>query len=295
MKLSLLNRNSWKKKYRIGIVYFADGSIVNKVAAWRLYLQIYRSRIVTTIGAYNLSRINHKLTSEDKKFISKHRNNRGYGYWLWKPLIILDFLEKNKNLDFIIYLDVGCEFIANKNSLETLSKYLIKAKSNDFVAFSTEVERYWSKQALIRYLKLERQLIDSPQIQSGIIIFDAKIVEKICEKWIEIMRYNNYQLLKDVPKSKIVQEDKEFKEHRHDQSIFSIIAKKSASGYVYKNIDETYFPGNWKKNLDKPFFAARNLRFTSILKHSNFSAVYITENLALISIKYFRKFIQVKK
>jgi hypothetical protein len=94
MKLSLLNRNSWKKKYRIGIVYFADGSIVNKVAAWRLYLQIYRSRIVTTIGAYNLSRINHKLTSEDKKFISKHRNNRGYGYWLWKPLIILDFLEK---------------------------------------------------------------------------------------------------------------------------------------------------------------------------------------------------------
>lgn len=289
MKLSLWNSNLVKKKNKIGFVYFADGSKGNKVAAWRLFLQIYRSRIVTSIGAYNLSKINHKLTLKDKKFVYKYRKVRGYGYWLWKPLVILDFLEKNTDLDFIIYLDVGCEFNANRNSLHTLSRYLSKAKSYGFVAFSTETERFWSKQSLVNYLKLDKQLIDSPQIQSGIIIFDTRIVKELCEEWVEIMRYNNYQLLKDVPKSKIYREIRGFKEHRHDQSIFSIIAKKRLLGYIYDSTDETYFPENWKKNLDKPFFAARNLRFSSILHNGEFSVIYNIENFVLILIKHIRK------
>ena len=284
-----------KKVYKVGFVFFADGSVVNKIAAWRLYIQIYRSGIATAIGRYNISKITHKLTPGDKNFISKHKNNRGYGYWLWKPLVIIDFAEKNKKLDFVVYLDVGCEFNSNKNSIKTLSNYLNKAKYNGFVAFSTEIEKYWTKLSLIKYMGLKKELLDSPQIQTGIIVFETKIIKEICKEWVDIMRYDDYTLLIDVPKEELNREIKGFKEHRHDQSIFSALAKKNYLGQIYNNIDETYFPRNWEKKLDKPFFAARNLRFTSILNNGHFSFLYIIENFAFILFNYFRKFIRIKK
>ena len=280
--------------YKIGFVFFADGSITNKAASWRLYLQVRRSGIARTIGYYNISKINHKLTTNDKIFIDKYKKTRGYGFWLWKPLIILDFIDKNPELDFLIYLDVGCEFNVNKSSIDTLSGYLIKAQAHGFVAFSTEIEKYWTKQSLINYINANKELLNSPQIQTGIIVFDNRIVREICEKWVEIMRFKNYSFLLDVPSNELNQEIDGFKEHRHDQSIFSVLAKKNYSGQIYSNLEETYFPQNWHNYFDKPFFAVRNLRFTSILS-PYFKILHNIENGMYKLFKYLRGFNQAEK
>jgi hypothetical protein len=280
--------------YKIGFVFFADGSFTNKAASLRLYLQVRRSRIASAISCYNISKVEHKLTASDKIFINKHKKTRGYGFWLWKPLIILDFLEKNPELDFLIYLDVGCEFNVNKSSTNTLLRYLSKAQAHGFVAFSTEIEKYWTKQSLIEYMNPDKELLDSPQIQTGILVFDTRVVREMCEKWAELMRFRNYSFLIDVPSNELNQEISGFKEHRHDQSIFSVLAKKNYNGQIYSNLEETYFPENWHNNFDKPFFAVRNLRLTSI--SSPYSKIlHNIENGMYKLFKYLRGFNQAKK
>ena len=50
----------------------------------------------------------------DAQFVKDHgefiRNNpRGYGYWIWKPYIILKVLNQLDNGDILVYGDAGCE------------------------------------------------------------------------------------------------------------------------------------------------------------------------------------------
>ena len=42
-----------------------------------------------------------------KQFIES--NSKGYGYWLWKPYLILKSLEQIAQDDILLYCDSGCE------------------------------------------------------------------------------------------------------------------------------------------------------------------------------------------
>ena len=67
--------------------------------------------------------LNDKYLKDDIEFWNKHsdfinNNNRGYGYWIWKPYINLKLMEKINNNDIVIYTDAGCTFnIEGKNRL----------------------------------------------------------------------------------------------------------------------------------------------------------------------------------
>jgi hypothetical protein len=64
----------------------------------------------------------------------------------------------------------------------------------------------------------------------------------------------NYHLIDDSPS--ILKNDPTFCEHRHDQSIFSLLCKKHGANVLD---DETYYE-DWPKNkcIDKPILAKRN-------------------------------------
>src|SRR5689334_13786412 len=54
-------------------------------------------------------------------FYEKNRKilnqNRGAGYWLWKPYIILDSILKLEEHDILVYLDSGTEIIGDLSPL----------------------------------------------------------------------------------------------------------------------------------------------------------------------------------
>jgi hypothetical protein len=61
---------------------------------------------VTTLNDDNLK--------EHTQFWAKHgdfilSNPRGYGYWVWKPYVILEELNKIPDGDILLYTDAGCE------------------------------------------------------------------------------------------------------------------------------------------------------------------------------------------
>jgi hypothetical protein len=52
-------------------------------------------------------------------------------------------------------------------------------------------------------------------------------------KWFETSIVDNYHLIDDSPS--IIKNDKSFKEHRHDQSIFSILINQNQMKKILKN------------------------------------------------------------
>jgi hypothetical protein len=70
--------------------------------------------------------IPYTLKDLDKNFIDKHtkfieNNSRGYGYWIWKPYIILQTMEKLNYNDIIIFSDSGS--VVNPNGFKRLKYY----------------------------------------------------------------------------------------------------------------------------------------------------------------------------
>jgi hypothetical protein len=62
----------------------------------------------------------------------------------------------------------------------------------------------------------------------------------------------DYQNINDV--KSIKENDKDFIEHRHDQSCFSVVRKHK--GTTILDIDETYYL-NFNEHMDKPIHAIR--------------------------------------
>jgi hypothetical protein len=77
----------------------------------------------------------------------------------------------------------------------------------------------------------------------------------LVKEWQQICSEDNYHYIDDSPSVK--PNHNIFKEHRHDQSIFSLLVKKYNHFCVLN--DETYWAPDWK-NLGKeyPIWAVRN-------------------------------------
>jgi hypothetical protein len=204
----------------------------------------------------------HDLKS-DITFWEKHgdfisNNKRGYGYWLWKPYLITKQFEKINEGDILIYSDCGCEI--NKNGKQRLLEYIELLENdenkygiisfdlcyNEYVYTKSELFDYFEKNGFLENNKNIR--INTHTAASIIIIKKNKHSEKIINDWYNISC--NYDLIND---SKHMDQCDEFKDHRHDQSILSILLN------IYGSIkikDETYFC-NWDDGYKYPFLAKR--------------------------------------
>jgi hypothetical protein len=163
----------------------------------------------------------------DSDFWNKHsdfisKNNRGFGYWLWKPYLIMKILETMNDGDILVYADCGCE-IYNKYKNDMINVFA--NVNNDLIIGSRNSnESQYNKMDLLIYLNMnEEKYIYSEQHQASAICFlKCKKTYNLVREWYDIGC--NYNLIDDSP-SKIPNLTK-FIEHRHDQSIFSLLTKK---------------------------------------------------------------------
>jgi len=195
------------------------------------------NRIHSQINNLKIFDYNIKYTDIDLKndieFWQKHgkfieNNKRGYGYWLWKPYIILKTLNKMQNDDILLYADAGCEIIMNPTKMKQLFK---KCHMYDILYTSSyhKVKR-WTKRDLLNYLNMDNSyFINSIQSQAGVILIKKNNKNcNIINEWYNIAS-NNYNFIDDSPST--LQNYNDFVEHRHDQTIFSLLTKKYNLNY----------------------------------------------------------------
>lgn len=99
-------------------------------------------------------------------------NQRGSGYWIWKPYLILKKLEEISDADIVIYVDAGCEL--NNKGLSRFDEYINMANKNGNLAFQLcHAEKTWTKFDLVEYMGCTQQdnLLNSGQMVGTIVFF----------------------------------------------------------------------------------------------------------------------------
>lgn len=176
---------------------------------------------------------------------------RGFGYWVWKPWIILDTLSKMDEGDVLLYVDMGCHL--NSRGKERLLAYWREVKRNDSgfmvsLLESFQKECYWTKGDLLDYFQVRgTEASFSPQYQSGILfIRKEEATVDLIRRWQQFY-YEDFHLLDDTPSRSPNEEG--FVGHRHDQSVLSLLLKRHGTSVIPQ--EEVYRP-DW--DLHKRFY-----------------------------------------
>lgn len=184
-------------------------------------------------------------------------NPRGFGYWIWKPYIIKRELDRISEGDILVYLDAGC--IINSRGKDQYFQYIESLSNiNPIICFEHTncFAKQYNKMDLLDYMELSGNLdfLESRQLMAGILLIKkTEKTKALIDSWYEIM-HGNPHLIDDSPS--VNPELDCFKEHRHDQSVFSALCYK----YGINGLPQyEVYPkgGDWSQMEKYPFWAAR--------------------------------------
>lgn len=170
-----------------------------------------------------------------KEFAKKHSyilgQERGAGYWLWKPWVILDALNKAPENAIIVYLDSGFCIKGNIQPLLDLTRIspMIFVKHDDI---GTTVQSITQKNTLLKMHCNDEKCRTSGHIWGAVSIYkNVKETRDFVLKWLDwcsipdvLMNAPLVTLVK-LPAENLI-ESKELKHHNHDEAILSILCYK---------------------------------------------------------------------
>ncbi|WP_148630526.1 hypothetical protein [Bacillus sp. E214] len=198
---------------------------------------------------------------EDIDLEFKRENNfilnspRGGGYWLWKPYIIRHALQQIEWGDYLFYCDSGAFYC---NSIDYLIKTLEEYEQDILVFENPLIEKQWTKGDCFYFMGCNTEEYTNTN-QRIATYFLMKKTNRTLEFIDEYLRYCcNKNIISDLTNIK-GKNYEEFIDHRHDQSIFSLLTKK------YK-IDSFREPSQYG---DRPWEYLSDMRLFSSKKYIN--------------------------
>lgn len=191
----------------------------------------------------------HNIESD---YYQKHKNilsqKRGGGYWLWKPYFILKTLKTMPEDDILVYGDSSGVFRDGIYNLIDL------AKNNNITIFPNfHSNRTMIKRTVIaKMANDDASLLDKIHLDAGLIVLrNTEKTRAIIEEWLHYCE--DPELLTDIPSE---DEYPDFKDHRHDQAILSIM--------YHNNPQDFYLHSSYSERL-KSFVVTRRKNQCSML------------------------------
>ncbi|WP_395767092.1 hypothetical protein [Aquirufa sp.] len=257
---------------------FADSRLHRSLS--RIEYQARHFNVYHSIHVCNESVLNDEFKKKYAQYLKP--GIRGFGFWCWKPQIILQILQDMEEGDVLQYTDSGCHL--NPRGKKRLLEYfeIVSKSKSGILAFRSKseeeidsgdlnpkiLEYQYNKGDLLEYFKClnDKSITHTPQFQGGIIfIRKEKSTVEFVKKWISVFE-QNFNLLNDSPS--IIPNISGFIEHRHDQSIYSLLCKEKHVDYLFTN---EYFTVNKWENLDeKPIWVKWDKDFGVIDRVKNF-------------------------
>jgi len=174
-------------------------------------------------------------------------NARGYGYWRWKPMVCVDAMQNMSDGDVLVYADAGCTINADGDMARWIE--LAGDKILGFHLGEYFTERRYTKLSVLDAFNAH-DIKDTPQIIGTCIVIPINEHNKsIIRDWMKAA-IDHAELFNDDQDK----EDPEFIDHRHDQSVLSIMLKKRGANVIP---DETYHDGHGNYNPIAPIWATR--------------------------------------
>lgn len=263
------------KNNKVVVISFADSKY--KTSLERLKKEVEEFKSITKSYFFT----EKDLDAEFKKSFHPFIYRRGYGYWKWKAYLakkVLDTLEIN---DILIWSDAGTIF--NARFEEKLKEYLnltIESPSGILAFQDKYIEKQCNKADCLQYFNVlnNKDITDTAQFLGGcwMIRKTADSVDFI-NRWYEAIM-DNFDLISD--KQSKLPNFKEFIEHRHDQSVFSILVKQYDIEFIpCEDLDLPSSPIQTKRNKQKSLID--NIRLKLLLPLRYIIGLYL---------KYVKKF-----
>jgi hypothetical protein len=147
---------------------------------------------------------------------------RGGGYWLWKPFIILNTLDKMEYGDILFYLDSGDDF--NDGLLGFLNHYFSDSSINSLLTYGGQnKQRWYTKRDTFTLMDCdETKYHEHVQLEAGMVCLrktDTNI--ELVKEWLKYC--GNENIITDIENISGNNLDG-FIDHRHDQSVLTNLA-----------------------------------------------------------------------
>jgi hypothetical protein len=169
----------------------------------------------------------------DPNFIDKNKEifsyARGWGFWLWKPFIILETLKKLNEGDVCVYCDAGNSIISDPSPLFGLcidvGGILLFENRDGNPAGTVWRNAEWTKYDCYTLMDCAKnKYVNGSQIDGAYSVWqkNAKTMSFV-EEYLSYCQ--NINIISDLP-SITGPNPPMFKDHRHDQSVLSLLAIK---------------------------------------------------------------------
>ena len=238
----------------IHIISYGDDKY--KRSKERIHAEAVATGWFDTVSVYGPDDLDDEFKSKFKNILSY---KRGGGYWIWKLYIINKKISEIDEDDILIYLDAGCKI--NPEGKTRFNEYIDMLNDSDLGIISFEldkIEKEWTTKETFDHLDVKH---DSKIANTNQLVGTVRIMKKN----FNLMRMLDLEM-KTLHANPLLFTDcynknqkSPFKDHRHDQSIFSVIRKMSNTILLK---DETWFGGRTGgfgtgKSNKYPFWATR--------------------------------------
>ena len=290
----VLTNNMQNTNRPLALASFADRSM--RRAHKRLSEQAKNMRCFDALHLFDETKLDSWFTNRLKQKLKV--SVRGFGYWCWKPQIILQSLEKLPDNGLLLYVDAGCHL--NSKAIGRLTDYVKMVQENpmgllafqavppDFhengrQPFDGLTDNVWSKGDVFDHFGVR----DCPEITDSATFFATAILMRKTPEVIDFMSQwrgvflNNFNLVDDSQSN--CPNLPGFIENRHDQTIFSILCKLSSPAAIsayeldypaFQNVSRPDwgtmddFPIQAKRDRKRSFWAKLILKRKKVVKAS---------------------------
>jgi hypothetical protein len=208
----------------LGLTLVAFGDESCHVARRRLLRQARDSGYFDHIYVWGEKDLDWSFRKRHKKELVP--GSRGFGYWVWKPQVILQALKKLQDGQVLLYVDVGCHIVPGRE--EGMARYVDMARGSKTGVLCGEYwrpESEWTKGDIFDFFEVR----DNPAITEtgqriGTAIFLVKrdSSSELMRRWLQVCE-EHPDLILDSPS--ISPNLPGFRENRHDQSLLSVLSK----------------------------------------------------------------------
>lgn len=225
--LNLGSVHTMRKKTRVFVTYGCDKFEKSKR---RLMQEVEDTEMFDKCFVYDkedaLLLVNQCGNPETTKVLNMER---GGGYWIWKPFVIQNALEKLTEGDILVYADAGC-------TLHNRPQLILRDMQNitkDGVGVShcgtrgghrNQLNRMDVMQAFTSNVGAFLEQNDGIEFEANrLLICKKETSVNFIQKWVEVA-CQHPMFFTDEESS--VQNLSSFKDHRHDQSVYNLLAFK---------------------------------------------------------------------
>ena len=192
-----------------------------------------------SVFSFKYPDLGDNFINENVKILSQQR---GAGYWIWKPFVIKKALESIDENEILMYSDSGISFIKNideiVNIMDSTNEKLLLFELEDI-----HPNKRWTKRDCFFFMGLDKEpyLSKNQFLASYILMRKNDFVINFINGWLNYAK--DYRIITDSPNECGLPNYQEFVDHRHDQSILSLLGRK----YNIKNIPDISQFGNGRQ------------------------------------------------